>query len=301
MRQESEQALIDAIEAASDVERRPQLYQWLQLHLRRFVPHELAVCAVARPATLRLAVQVFHVIPLGEPLLAALADEDGALLRALLATWNRRPDQPVRIAVDALDGAAPGETGALRAAGFDALLVHAVRRGRDGPGVESLFVFAGRGAPPADDERTLRLLHWLRPQLHLMTLRVGAGEESRVDPRSRSRSVPPGGVSLTPREREILLHARDGKRNAEIGVALGISGLTVKNHLQKILRKLGATNRAQAVAEALSRNMLGAPPVAGPAPARAAAAVRQPAAHPAAGRARVGAEASASTADSAAE
>jgi len=30
----------------------------------------------------------------------------------------------------------------------------------------------------------------------------------------------------------------------------------VKNHVQKILRKLGATNRAQAVARAMSMNLL---------------------------------------------
>jgi len=33
--------------------------------------------------------------------------------------------------------------------------------------------------------------------------------------------------------------------------------LTVKNHVQKILRKLGAANRAQAVARAMSMNLLG--------------------------------------------
>ena len=42
----------------------------------------------------------------------------------------------------------------------------------------------------------------------------------------------------------------------EIGTQLGISPLTVKNHVQKILRKLGATNRAQAVARAMSMSLL---------------------------------------------
>jgi DNA-binding CsgD family transcriptional regulator len=46
--------------------------------------------------------------------------------------------------------------------------------------------------------------------------------------------------------------------NQQIGVKLGISALTVKNHVQKILRKLGASNRAQAVAIAMTQDMLGA-------------------------------------------
>jgi DNA-binding CsgD family transcriptional regulator len=45
--------------------------------------------------------------------------------------------------------------------------------------------------------------------------------------------------------------------NQQIGVKLGISALTVKNHVQKILRKLGASNRAQAVAIAMSLNAWG--------------------------------------------
>jgi len=51
---------------------------------------------------------------------------------------------------------------------------------------------------------------------------------------------------------------RDGMSNQQIGVKLGISALTVKNHVQKILRKLQASNRAQAVSKAISMKLLGA-------------------------------------------
>ena len=62
---------------------------------------------------------------------------------------------------------------------------------------------------------------------------------------------------ITLREREILMWVRDGLSNHAIGAKLGISALTVKNHVQKILRKLGASNRAQAVAIAMSINAWG--------------------------------------------
>ena len=42
----------------------------------------------------------------------------------------------------------------------------------------------------------------------------------------------------------------------QIGEVLSISPLTVKNHVQKILRKLGASNRAQAVSKALSLGLI---------------------------------------------
>ncbi len=70
----------------------------------------------------------------------------------------------------------------------------------------------------------------------------------------------PTGQRLTPltdREREILLWVRGGLSNQQIGEKLGISALTVKNHVQKILRKLGAANRAQAVAVAMTMNAFG--------------------------------------------
>lgn len=59
---------------------------------------------------------------------------------------------------------------------------------------------------------------------------------------------------LTTREIEILEWVRNGKTNIEIGMILDISSFTVKNHLQRIFRKINVSNRAQAVGklEALS-------------------------------------------------
>ena len=49
------------------------------------------------------------------------------------------------------------------------------------------------------------------------------------------------------REREIMDWVRKGKTNQEIGTILDISAFTVKNHLQRIFKKLGVFNRTQAV------------------------------------------------------
>src|ERR1035437_1676864 len=52
---------------------------------------------------------------------------------------------------------------------------------------------------------------------------------------------------LSGREIEILQWVALGKTNPEIGLILYISGFTVKNHLQRIFKKLDVSNRAQAV------------------------------------------------------
>jgi DNA-binding CsgD family transcriptional regulator len=54
--------------------------------------------------------------------------------------------------------------------------------------------------------------------------------------------------TLTGRELEILGWIAMGKTNPEIGSILEISLFTVKNHIQRIFRKLNVSNRAQAVA-----------------------------------------------------
>ena len=51
---------------------------------------------------------------------------------------------------------------------------------------------------------------------------------------------------LSPREQQVAEWVGEGKSNEEIAVILGISPHTVKNHLDKIFRKLGVENRCAA-------------------------------------------------------
>jgi two-component system nitrate/nitrite response regulator NarL len=59
-------------------------------------------------------------------------------------------------------------------------------------------------------------------------------------------SVTVGGKSLSPRELEILTQLAAGETNKRIANRLQIADATVKLHLRKLLRKIGATNRTQA-------------------------------------------------------
>ena len=61
---------------------------------------------------------------------------------------------------------------------------------------------------------------------------------------------------LTLRESEILKHVATGKSNRDIGAFLFISEQTVKSHLRHIMDKLGAFDRAHAVAIAVRRGFL---------------------------------------------
>jgi DNA-binding NarL/FixJ family response regulator len=61
---------------------------------------------------------------------------------------------------------------------------------------------------------------------------------------------------LTRREREILSQLPAGRTNREIASAMCLSPDTVKGHLDRIFRKLGARDRTAAVAEGFRRKLI---------------------------------------------
>ena len=65
-------------------------------------------------------------------------------------------------------------------------------------------------------------------------------------------------LGLTPREAEVLLWTAQGKTNVEIGTILGMSDLTVKQHLGHVFEKLGVEGRNPATLRALE--VLSSPP-----------------------------------------
>ncbi|QZN85021.1 response regulator transcription factor [Cellulomonas sp. C5510] len=63
-------------------------------------------------------------------------------------------------------------------------------------------------------------------------------------------------VSLTKREVEVLVGMSNGRSNAQIGQELFLSEDTIKTHARRLFRKLGAADRAQAVAIGLRRGLI---------------------------------------------
>jgi len=73
-----------------------------------------------------------------------------------------------------------------------------------------------------------------------------------AQPRLADAPVPPFAApaalgELTPREYEVLVALAGGATNAEIAAALHLGETTVKTHVSRVLTKLGARDRTQAV------------------------------------------------------
>ena len=100
------------------------------------------------------------------------------------------------------------------------------------------------------DGRLALYLDILLPHL-LATLARVLANESRASVDSKR----PAGL-ITAREVEVLTWVRDGKTNDEIATILGLSMLTVKNHLRHAMKKLVVRTRGQAVAKSIALGFL---------------------------------------------
>lgn len=251
------QAIVQVIEASVDVRRKYQFFVWTQSSFQLLLPHKVVICGLYDRTRKQVRLELVNSIVVPANLLTLLTDGQSPLMQQVVNAWINNRGRPLVVKLEALTGrgvAAASES--LQTAGYSQLLVHGVTRPQRASEIESLFVFASPGC--GISALQLGSIELLLPHLHSTYLRVQSFERDNTDARSQPVAARSGysSASISEREEQVLAWVREGMSNQEIGIQLGISPLTVKNHVQKILRKLGATNRAQAVARAMSMNLL---------------------------------------------
>jgi len=250
------EAVLRLLQAATGVQRRHQFFGWVQANFRSLLPRALVSCGSYQRNQRSLSFDVFNSVVLSQQILSQFTNPQSELMRAATTTWLERGRRSIVFATEELasNGAIRRE---LEAAGLGQILVHGVSRPQRPNELESFFALAEPAYPMQPSNE--RYLEMLLPCLHSTYLRMQQTEqELGVKPPARpvAAPAPSPGLPLTGREKQILAGVRDGMSNAQIGTLLNISALTVKNHIQKILKKLGAANRAQAVAMATSQGAL---------------------------------------------
>lgn len=117
---------------------------------------------------------------------------------------------------------------------------------------ESLRVVVFVSAPPATDRSPGLTCRFRQDNRRRQIDRRGLNPESFLLHADRSRSTHRSRpATLTPAELSVLRLLATGKRADEVAETLCNSVLTVRNHIQRILRKLDARNQAQAVSLAI--------------------------------------------------
>lgn len=238
--------LLVTIESSQQVHRRNQYFLWTQGVLQSFLPHDVLIFGHGEFGAPDFRCEVLARANTWED--HALHNELDRLVARMVESWQRSGHVPRLFQaggeVDCVIGQALGRLG----------LGHALAHGTKEFIGESSGFFVFLRMPEAPGRRHAYFAEVLMPYLHTTLHRMLVAEKDSPDRRLRT------GHKLSAREAEVISLVRDGNTNQQIAKVLELSPLTVKNHVQNILRKLEVANRAQAVAKAVKARLIGDSP-----------------------------------------
>jgi transcriptional regulator EpsA len=229
--------------ASLDVKCREHFFNWVQGPVQTLLPHDILICGFQDQSG-GFRVEPFTASRYFNSAHLEAAIHPNGLLSETLKQWQD-DGRPVLLGKEYVRARARETDSDARLHRLELrnLATHALRW-VDGS-LKCHVSFARVMCP--FDEYLSRTVQVLAPVVSMTLARVLASEGTV----SRADNM------LSPREVEILESVRDGRTNPEIAVRLGISPLTVKNHIRHILKKLQVRTRGHAVARALSAGLLG--------------------------------------------
>lgn len=232
------------VASCARIRRHYDIYQLLGGDVQHFLPHDILISAWGDFARWDLRIDLTSGLPGVRTAQLAHCRLDQPIQRAY-ARWidaGRAPVmlEPADLAVGPYCHCAIHAS--LRA--MRSFIVHGVHDKRSGQ--DSLFIAAGY-TPPAKGRgvRLLAFLDALIAQIDAAFRRVPALALAAAGGAARDGA---NVLDLSARELEVLESICRGKTNLDIAAVLDISPFTVKNHVQRIFRKIGVTNRTQAAA-----------------------------------------------------
>jgi transcriptional regulator EpsA len=240
--------LLGIIARAALIRRHHDIQLWLAGELQKFLPHQILVSAWGDFARWDLRFDItsgMHGVRTSA--LARCRIDD--LVRECYHQWVAGGRQPRVLRMS--DLATPHVArcncaihAALRR--MRSLVVHGVRDNRAAEESVYIALNAAFFATATGRDRWLSLIDALVAQID--------GAFRKVAPlplETAAAAAQPclNGGALSRREEEILAGLACGKTNLDIAAALEISPYTVKNHVQRIFKKIGVRNRTQAATQ----------------------------------------------------
>ena len=222
-----------------------QLLFWLQGEFQRSVPHQIFIAAWGDLSSGPMQYDLVSSIPSVRT--DNVTHQDiSPLIGGLFGKWVENGTTPIGARFE--DGLRLGseaeEREKLKAfQTMQSALVHGIRDARSEE--DCLYVFFS--TDPVIARSSLENLRVLLPFVDSASRRVAHLPGQTPEIPQQSAKETPTDFGLSGRELEIMHWVEKGKTNFEIGMILDISTFTVKNHLQRVFRKLTVTNRAQAV------------------------------------------------------
>lgn len=242
--------LLRVIEAAVQVRDLGQLFLWTQGQLQSLLPHAVMVAMRFDADGALQRLECLNSNVLDAAAMTHLCDPEAGLAVRAARHWSATGLGQPSMAGPApalRQGALAGFQAELSAHGHGNVLLHGSGVLAGGASVFALF-----GLPDGPGPRHAYFLELLLPFLHLALQRLGETEAGG----GAARPLAPMARALSLRECEILAWVREGKSNFEVGCILGISAMTVKNHLKRIYKTLGVSNRTHALSRCLALGLL---------------------------------------------
>ena len=242
------ESLMLNLDASLRVYQREHFFSWTQGLLQSVIRHEVMVCALRNPDPQSMRAESFSMVAPDPAIFGEMFLRDASVAPGLIKAWEDRQFRPLICDVADSPFAKGLFARELERVGATQILANGTH---DAEGrVSSFFVFACLPGMLGDKQAYIARL--VTPFVHSAWVRTEVNWRTKCNDVGITQKA----RKITTREQEILKWVYLGKSNFEIGSILDISPLTVKNHVQKILRKLDVVNRAQAVGKAMDLRIL---------------------------------------------
>ncbi len=222
---------------------------WLQGDMQHYLPHEIMLTAWGNFETGDIQHNIIS-------RMAGVRSKDSntlavtPLLLQLFSRWTEFKCKP--FALNAGIGGFAADGAGLKSAFSDAMhsmrsaMVHGIRDERGSH--DCLYV--ALSAKELFEEKHRNALALMLPYIDSALRQVAhLPHQTHPTPVALVETRLQQDFGLSDRESEILNWVAAGKTNSEIGMILDISAFTVKNHMQRVFKKLDVMNRTQAVSK----------------------------------------------------
>jgi len=239
---------MDVITESLRVSQRIHLFNWLQGEFQFLLGHEVMIFGIKSSDNDAYHFEYFTSTRyFNQTQFSSVTEHETGLIHQALNHWggNYTPlfvSNQVEAFDDGKFSVINFDEQQLKDSELKDLMVHGF--GDNNSKISSVVILARLHKPPSAN--LARIFELMMPNLHCALIRVTSQRSNTIYHTGNVASK----CTMTNRELEILQWLHMGKTNWEISSILDISPLTVKNHVQNILRKLDVQNRSQAAVKA---------------------------------------------------
>jgi transcriptional regulator EpsA len=244
---EDQDRLIAIVNSSLRVSTEQQFFNWAQCELQYLMPHEVLMCAIWSEVDPNPRFYTFSSNPeFKKEEFSELCQSEDSLLLQMIARARKSGNGCIISQEMTAGDFDQAWVKMLQRYALDNIVAHGLCSS-DGQ-MKSHFYFSGVSEKLS--ARLLYVLEELLPILDSTLARIVTNKPATTEVTSTETA------SLGAREIQIINLIKVGKTNQVIADELFISPLTVKNHVQNILKKLNAKTRGHAVARAIDLGLL---------------------------------------------